>query len=121
MVLAQTPNRKENSVNYTGSIEEAILVMIIESPNIRFIFGKVINDRRGRFRPGFWIATSNLIELSKVDNGFAAVTQNSIYLIEDFEEKVVPWEAIGDIRMGTHPDVAVRLLEGDSVKQQYKN
>lgn len=97
---------------YIGEIKDAINLSIEEEPLIKFIYGTIVYDLSGRFDPGDWIATSQIIELAAVDNGFAGITQNSIYYIEEFERMVVPWAAVSNIRLGTPPVIAVKLLSG---------
>jgi hypothetical protein len=98
---------------YTGEITDAIYLSVEDEPKINFIYGTVVYDLFGRFREGDWIATSHLMKLKKVDNGFAAITQNSIYRIGSFDTMVIKWEAVDNIRLGTPPEIAVKLLNGE--------
>jgi hypothetical protein len=95
---------------YTGEITEAIYLSVEDEPKINFIYGTIVYDLSARFSEGDWIATSHLIKFKEVDGGFAAITQNSIYRIGSFDTMVIKWEAVDNIRLGTPPEIAVKLL-----------
>jgi hypothetical protein len=98
---------------YTGEITEAIYLSVEDEPKINFIYGTIVYDLSARFSEGDWIATSHLIKFKEVDGGFAAITQNSIYRIGSFDTMVIKWEAVDNIRLGTPPEIAVKLLNGE--------
>ena len=98
---------------YTGEITDAIYVSVEDEPEINFIYGTIVYDLSNRFSKGNWIATSFLVSLKNDDSGFAAITQNSVYRIKDFETFSVPWDAVDKIRRGTPPEIAVKLLNGE--------
>jgi hypothetical protein len=98
---------------YTGAIKDAYLLKITDLPgDVTFIYGTIVYDRTERFKKNDWIATSNLLELRKVSNGYAAITQNTFYFIESvIDELDIPWDAVTNIRMGTHPKLALKLID----------
>jgi hypothetical protein len=98
---------------YTGSIKDAVLLTVTDAPVIQFIYGTIVYDLSERFSPGDWIATSNLVKFNEVSKGeYVAVTQSSIYLIDGcYQELDIVWDAVTNIRTGTKPAVAVKLLE----------
>jgi hypothetical protein len=98
---------------YTGAISDAFYISVESEPTIKFIYGTVIYDLSKRFNPGDWIATSYLTKFREVDNGFAAITQNSIYYIDNYQTIDIPFGAVDNIRLGTPPDVALKLLRGE--------
>jgi hypothetical protein len=98
---------------YTGEITDAIYLNVEDEPKISFIYGTIIYDLSNRFYEGDWIATSPLIKFKEVDGGFAAITQNSIYRIGSFESMNIPWDAVDNIRIGTPPYIAIKLLSGE--------
>jgi hypothetical protein len=98
---------------YTGEITEAIYLSVEDEPKINFIYGTIVYDLSARFSEGDWIATSHLIKFKEVDGGFAAITENSIYRIGSFDTMVIKWEAVDNIRLGTPPEIAVKLLNGE--------
>ena len=98
---------------YTGEIKGAYLLNIIDEPKTQFVFGFIVYDLAKRFRKGDWIATSNLIQFKPVENGFAATTQNSNYLVRgNIDRRDIVWDVVDNIRMGTNPDIAMKLLVG---------
>lgn len=97
---------------FTGEIKDAFLLKTDSPPVVEFIYGTIVYDRSGNFKPDDWISTSYLVELRELDDGFAAITQNSVYRIDSYVERQIPWVAEANIRTGTDPDVAMRLVNG---------
>jgi hypothetical protein len=99
---------------YTGAIKDAYLLTVKDlTCDVLFIYGTIVCDRTERFQKGNWIATSSLIDFWKVENGYAAITQNTLYFIESLVDEIdVPLEAVQNIRLGTHPTLALKLIDG---------
>jgi hypothetical protein len=64
---------------------------------------------------GFFFKSASLTlqVLKEVDNSFAAITQNSINRVEDYESIKIPWDVADNIRLGTPPKTAVKLLNSE--------
>jgi hypothetical protein len=97
---------------YGGAIKDAYLLTITDLDDAMFVYGTIVYDTSGRFKAGDWIATSNLYEIREVKDGFAAITQNCIYFIEGYNSLDIPWQAVENIRTGTNPVLALKLIEG---------
>jgi hypothetical protein len=100
---------------YTGAINNATLLSIEDETTVQFIYGKIVYDLSNQFNPDDWASTSPLIALKDVDNGFAALTQNSVFFIDSLRYMSIPWQAVTNIRLGTHPDIALQLLKGEDL------
>ena len=97
---------------YGGAIKDAYLLTITDLDGAMFVYGTIIYDTSGRFQTGDWIATSNLYEIRKVDEGFAVITQNSIYFVNDYSKLDITWQSVENIRSGTNPAIALKLVDG---------
>jgi hypothetical protein len=48
-----------------------------------------------------------------VSDSYVANTQNTLYFIESLiDELDIPWGAVTNIRMGRHPTLALKLIDG---------
>ena len=97
--------------NYTGQLRD-VSVCKIENTEIEFLFGYVVEHVSSRFHKDDWFASSYLVKIEKVDDYFVAETANSIYRIPTYTAMTVPLRALDNIRMGTPPEQALRILQG---------
>jgi hypothetical protein len=96
---------------YTGEIKNAYLLNVVDEPKIQFIYGFIVYDLAKRLKENDWIATSYLVQFKNVEDGFAAITQNSTYFVRGkVIEMNIIWDAVDNIRSGTNPDFAMQLL-----------
>jgi hypothetical protein len=97
----------------TGEIENAFLCKVADEPCITFVYGTVVSDRTARFKSGDWIATSPLRKYEVIDGGVRIYTRNSSYFVQaPIRERKIVWAAVDNIRMGTNPDLAMKLVNG---------
>jgi hypothetical protein len=94
----------------TGSLRKAELCWI-EGSDIHFLFGYVIEHSSPRYEKGDWFATSYIVNIEAFEDHYLFTTANSLYLVESFEMIEIPLIAVNNIRMGTPPKMALRLLK----------
>ncbi|MDU0353756.1 hypothetical protein RS130_07315 [Paraglaciecola aquimarina] len=95
---------------FTGEITDAIYISVENEPKVNFVYGTIVSDGTERLAIVPWISTSPIIKLQKIDGGFAAMTQNSVYFLKSYESVSVTWDEIDIIRIGTPPKLALKLF-----------
>lgn len=95
----------------TGSLSNAELCWIKDS-DVRFLFGYVIEHSSPRYEKGDWFATSYIVNIEAFEDHYLFTTANSLY-VESFEMIEIPLAAVDNIRMGTPPKKALRLLKSN--------
>jgi len=68
------------------------------------------------YEAGDWFVTSLIKSISELNDGYIIETLNSHYLVDTPKVIDIPEEAIGNIRAGTGPQVAVEIYKGTSLK-----
>lgn len=89
-------------------------IVSVQGATGSFLYARnVIEDRKGRFRPGFWMRSSIIEQIELYENGGGVVrTGNSAYrLIGPGERLEVPLAAAKLIVQGAPPRDAMSLVE----------
>jgi len=96
---------------YSGTLRDVIICQI-EKIDIEFLFGYVVEHTNAQYICDDWFASSYIQHIKNVDDCFVVTTANSTYQIPNYRTLVIPMAALDNIRMGTPPEKALRILNG---------